>query len=423
MSIRGFELSKGTVGVSASDLEDNICGLLVNGPEVVASEGISGVVNGTVYPLTKVKDAEGLGITQAYDTANAVQVYRHISEFYRMAGEGTKLYLLVAPAAKTMKETIEAYGQALIIASKGSIFYIGVAHNPAAAYVPTYVDGLESVVREALAPAQALHDWSWNTDRPVNVFLEGRGLNAVGAAALDLRSITNGAAALIGTHISVCIGQDYGYAATLTGAGQKFADVGTLLGTKALVGVNRSVGEVESLDISSATKNRWLSAGLSNHKTIEEMDADLSDFDAKGYIFAIAYTGISGYRWSGDPVCAPILVDDDGYISVATIGQGASLNKAARLLRKKLLPKVKSTVPIDSSTGLLPTGIIKYFEGLGNEAFNNMANAGEISDGKTIVDPNSQLLSGDKALLVSFELVPTASIEKIKGTINLKTTL
>lgn len=422
MSTRGFELNKGAVGSSASDV-DNICGLLVNGPAVAVSEGITGVVNGTVYPLTKVKDAEALGITQAYDTANDVRIYRHISEFYRMAGEGTTLYLLVAPVAKTMKETIEAYGQALIIASKGSIYYVAVAYNPAAAYVPTYVDGLEEVVRESLAPAQALHDWSWNTDRPVNVFIEGRGINATGAAALDLRNILDGAAALVGTHVSVCIGQDYAYAETLVGVSQKYADVGTMLGTKALIGVNRSIGEVESLDISSATKRRWLSAGLSNHKTVEEVDADLSDYDSKGYVFALAYTGISGYRWNGDPVCAPVLVDDDGYISVSTIGQGASLNKAARLLRKKLLPKVKSTVPIDSATGLLPTGIVKYFEGLGNEAFSNMANAGEISDGKTIVDPNSQLLSGDKALLVSFELVPTATIEKIKGTITLKTTL
>jgi len=423
MSIRGFELSKGTVGASTSDLQDNICGLLANGPEVVASEGISGVVNGTVYPLTKVKDAEALGITEAYDTDNDVRVYRHITEFYRMAGEGTKLFLLIAPADKTMKEAIEEYGQALIIAAKGIIFYIGVAYNPAAGYVATYLDGIEEDVREALAPAQALHGWSWDTDRPVNLFLEGRGLNVAGAAALDLRNITEGAATLNATHISLCIGQDWDYAEALVGAGRTFADVGTLLGTKALIGVNRSVGEVESLDISSATKSRWLKAGLSNHKTTEEMDADLADFDAKGYIFGMAYTGISGYRWNGDPVCSPIVVDDNGYISVSTIGQGASLNKAARLLRKKLLPKVKSTVPVDSSTGLLPTGVVKYFEGLGNEALNSMVNAAELSDGKTIVDPSSQLLSGDKALNVSFEIVPTATIEKIRGTINLKTTL
>lgn len=423
MSIRGFELSKGTVGASTSDLQDNICGLLVNGPEVAASEGISGVVNGTVYPLTKVKDAEALGIDAAYDTTNDVRVYRHITEFYRMAGEGTKLFICVAPAAKTMKEIIEGYGQALIIAASGAIFYVAVAYNPAAGYVATYLDGIEEDVREAIAPAQALHDWSWDTDRPVNLFLEGRGLNAAGAAALDLRNITEGAAALNATHVSLCIGQDWNYADALVGAGQKFADVGTLLGTKALIGVNRSVGEVESLDISSATKARWLKAGLSNHKTTEEMDADLSDFDTKGYIFGMAYTGISGYRFNGDPVCSPILVDDDGYISVSTIGQGASLNKAARLLRKKLLPKVKSTVPVDSSTGLLPTGVVKYFEGLGDQALNSMVNAAELSDGKTIVDPSSQLLSGDKALNVSFEIVPTATIEKIRGTINLKTTL
>jgi len=418
MPIRGFELSKGAVGVSTSDSEDNICMLLVNADDT--EDGLT-FTNGKVYPLTKLKDAESLGITEINDKNKNVRLWRHVSEFYRVAGEGTKLYLLIAENDKTPKQMIETYGQALIIGAKGAAYYLGVAYNPIAAYAPTYVDGLEQNIREAIAPAQALHEWSWNTDRPINIFLEGRGFNAAtGAAALDLRNIMDGAALLAATHVSLCIGQDWDYADTLTGESQKFADVGTMLGTKAAISVNRNIGEVESLDISSATKSRWLTAGLSNHKTIEEMDSELSDLDGKGYVFGMSYTGITGIRWNGDHVCAPIIVDDDGFISVSSIGHGATLNKGARMLRKKLLPKLKSTVPVDSTTGFLPTGIIKYFEGLGDQAFDNMASATEISDGKTIVDPKSTLLTGDKSLNVDFILIPTFSILKIKGTLNLK---
>ncbi len=421
MSIRGFEIVKGTVGANTSQSEDNICGLIVNAPAVAPASKASGVVLGTVYPLTKLKDAEAMGITALYDSTNHVRVHRHIAEFYRMAGEGTKLFLVVSDDMDGINDMIDTHFQPLIIASKGAISLVAIAYNPPTDYVATYVDGLESIVREAIAKAQAMHEWSWDTDRPVNIFLEGRGLHATGALALNLRNIMDGAALLAATHVTLCVGQDWDYAETQNAVGKQFADVGTLMGTKAAISVNRNVGEVETLDISSATKSRWLTAGLSDHKTIAEVDADLSDYDGKGYVFGLSYTGITGIRWNSDHVCAPATVDDDGYMSISTIGHGAVINKAARLLRKKLLPKLKSTVTVDSSTGYLPVGMIKYFEGLGDQAFVNMTSAGEISDGATIVDPLSQLLTGDKQLNVSFAVVPTASIGTIKGVINLKT--
>lgn len=421
MSIRGFEINKGAVGANTSKSEDNICGLIVNAPAVEPASKASGVVLGTVYPLTKLKDAEAMGITALYDSINNVRVHRHIAEFYRMAGEGTKLFLVVSDDMDGFNNMIDEHFQKLIIAAKGAISYVAVAYNPPSTYVPVYIDGLEEIVREAIAKAQEMHEWSWETDRPVNVFLEGRGLNSTGALSLNLRNILDGATLLSATHVTLCIGQDWDYAETQDAIGKKFADVGTLLGTKASISVNRNVGEVETLDISSATKKRWLTAGLSDHKKIEEVDADLSDFDGKGYVFGLSYTGINGIRWNSDHVCAPDIVDENGFMSISTIGYGAAMNKAARMLRKKLLPKLKSTVPVDSATGFLPVGILKYFEGLGNQAFGNMVSAGEISDGVTIVDPLSQLMTGEKRLDVSFVIVPTASIGKIKGVINLKT--
>lgn len=421
--IRGFELNKGNVGAS-SQSEDNISGLIASGPAVAAVVGgVTGVVLGTVYPLTKVKDAEALGITADYDTTNNVRVHRHVSEFYRMAGEGVKLYLVVYAQTNTMVELLTNGVPKVVLASQGLVSYISVAYNPPAGYTPVIVDGLEENVREAIAEAQLQHEWSWDTDRPVLIFLEGRGFSATGATALDLRNIVESSALLAATHVVLCIGQDYDYAATQNAIGQKFADVGTLMGTKAAISVNRSFAEVETLDISSATRGRWLTPGLSSHQKIEAVEDDLSDLDSKGYVFGLTYTGITGVRWNNDHVCAPATVDDDGFISISTVGHAATVNKAARLLRKKLLPKLKATVPVDSSTGYLPVGVRKFFENLGDQAFDTMFKAGEISDGKSTVDPLSQLLSGDKELRVSFTVVPTATIGKIRGTLNLKTTV
>lgn len=421
--MRGVVINKGAVGVGVNPLADAISGLLVNGVAVAASGMVTGVEIGTLYKLEQVLDAERMGIDAAYDADNDLRVYRHITEFYRMAEEGTTLYLLVGAEASTMEDLITNYGQQMVTEAGGELRRIAVAFNPPAAYAPVYVDGLEETVRASIPLAQTLHDWSWETDRPVNVFLEGRGINGLVAAQLNLRGIDVLGSIQEYTNVSLCIGQDWDYAETLTGEAQNFADVGTMLGTSASIDVNRNIGEVETLDISDAKKLKWLTAGLSNHSKITAVEADLETYDEKGYVFGMSYVGITGFRWNDDHVCSPEKVDDDGYIAVSSIAHGLANAKAARELRKRLLPKVKTQVPVDSTTGKLSTGMVKYFEGLGNAAFDYMAGLGEISGGKTIVDPHSDLLTGDKALLMDYIWVPTGTIDEIKGTINLKSSL
>lgn len=421
--MRGVIINKGTIGAAVNDNADAISGLLVNGPSVAAAEGVIGFANGDVLEITSLKDAELLGIDEAYDTDNDVRVFRHISEFYRMAGEGTYLFVLVAPEASDMATMLNTNGQSLVAGANGQIRRLAVAYNPDDLYAPTVVDGMEEVVRNAIPAAQTLHDWSWETDRPLNIFIEGRGIADSVAGVLDLKDIQVDGITIPYTNVSVCIAQDFGYAETLVGDAQKFADVGTMLGVSASISVNQSIGEVESLDLSDAPKGKWLVAGLSSHKKITEVEADLSTFDQYGYVFAISYTGISGYRFNNDHVCAAEIVDQDGYMNENTIALGLTYAKAARRLRTALLPKVKTVVPVDASTGLLPVGIRKYFEGIGDSEFAAMVTAGEISGGETKVDPNSNLLTGDKVLKVSFTVVPTGTINEIQGSINLKTSL
>ena len=416
-------INKGEVGAAVNPLADAISGLLVNGPVVAAAGGVTGVVNGTLYKLEKVKDAQAMGINAAYDTTNDVRVFRHITEFYRMAGEGTPLYLVVGAEASTMEDLINNYAQAMISQANGEIRRFAVAFNQPSPYTPVYVDGLEETVRLSIPLAQTLSDWAWDTNRPLNVFLEGRGINGLVASQLDLRDITIASTLMKYGNVSVLIGQDWDYADGLTLASKNFADVGTMLGVSASIGVNRNIGEVESLDISDAAKLIWLTAGLSNHEKITSVEADLADYDNKGYIFGMSYTGITGFRFNDDHVCAPEVVDANGFFNENTIAHGLTMGKAKRELRKRLLPKVKTIVPVDTATGKLSIGMVKYFQGLGNAAFDYMAGRGEISGGATTVDPNSDLLTGDKELKVSFVVVPTGTIKKITGTINLKTKL
>lgn len=415
---RGVAINKGTVGANVENL-DGCSAILCNGVAVAPSVGVLGVVLGQTYLLKKVKDAEALGINAAYDTANSVRVYRHITEFYRMAGEGTKLYICIGAQTKTPTQLITDYAHLMVAFAKGDIAYFGVAYNPVnATYTPTYVDGLEADIRSVIPTAQELHDWSWDTDRPLNVFIEARGIKRPAVSMLDLKGIIVSTVLQYYNNVTLCCGQDWDYAETLTGNAQKYADLGTLLGTKASIQVNQNIGEVETLDISDSKKLVWVQAGLSDHTKIVDDETELDTLDEKGYVFGISYTGIAGYRWNDDHVCAAEVIDENENMNVNTIAHGATLNKAARKLRQKLLPKVKTTVPVDPATGKLPTGMVKYYEGIGNTAFAEMS--GEISSGETIVDPASDLMSGDKTLLVSFNVVPTGCIGSITGTINLK---
>jgi len=427
-SLRGVIVEKGSVGANVENL-DGVSALLINAPAIAPATGITGIVLATVYLLEKHKDAEDHGINAAYDSANDVLVYRHISEFYRMAGDGTKLYIMFCDPAKDMETMMTDHGHALIAGADGNIRYLAVGYNTPALYAPAYVNGLEEVVLDAIPVAQTLADWAFTTDRPIHVILEGRGVNGLVASMQDLRAIEVEAVVVEYNNVSLCIGQDWDYADALAGEYQNYADIGTLLGTKASIPVNFNIGEVgedgvdDNLDLSDTKLLTWLTAGLSNHSKISAVEDDLATYDEKGYIFGISYTGFSGYRWNDDHVCAPIVIDANDNMNIHTMALSATLNKLARLIRKYLLPKVKATVPADTKTGKLTIGMIKYFEGIGNRAFNEMLSAGELSGGKTIVNPNSDLLTGDKNLITSFIMVPTGVVGQINATINIRKTL
>jgi len=110
-----------------------------------------------------------------------------------------------------------------------------------------------------------------------------------------------------------------------------------------------------------------------------------------------------------------------GVLNEHTIAYSRTLDDCTRQLRSVYLPKIKQTFPVDKD-GKLPPGVVKYLEVIGNEVFENMTANGEISSGKTNVDPDSDLLV-EKTLHVSFSVQPTGTIGFINSTIALKSAL
>ena len=423
-SLKGVNIQRGTIGASVDQGADAITGLLATGVAVAANaaNGISGIALGQTVKLTSLTDAEAYGINESYDSTNLLSVYRHISEFYRMFPNGT-LYLMLY-SGDMEAAFAEQYARKLIIDANGEIRILGIANTPAAA-TEEHLNGFPADVFGSIQLGQQLYDWAFSTFRPCQIILEGRDFNVPNAAsALDLRNITISNQVLEAFKVSVCIAQDWKFADGLDAIRKKMADLGTMLGSLAKKAVNENIGEVEGGNLVDTTNNKWLVAGLSNHQTIAGWDSQLEALDSKGYIFAISYTGIAGYYWNNDHTCTPIKKDKDGYFNEYTISYGRVHDKAVRDLRTCLLPKVKSTQPVDPDTGKLPQALVTYFERLADDdVFNAMAAEGLITAGKTTVDPNSDLLISPRELKVSFVLVPTGQIDEIKGTINLKTNI
>lgn len=420
--------TKGRPSDSAGNRDPSVSALIVIGGAAVPGK----LAIAKPYVLYGLQDAKEIGIDPAYDMNYSVVLFHHIQEFYRANQKGAKLYLIVLPAnispSEVLKDPDALYARKLITFAKGEIRQLALAYNPVVSPDKPEVitDGFNGEIRGAIAKAQELAVWAFETERPLQILLEGRAYNGNPAGAVNLKELTTGAGvALNAEKVSVVIAQDWDYAQSLPfAAGKKYASVGLALGVLSAIKVNRNIGEVETLNLTNAITGKYVTAGLSSHQTVEDAEAGLPTLDIKGYIFPVAYTGISGYRFNNDHVCAPEIVDKEaGIINESSIAYGRTMDEAVRRLRRQLLPKIKSVQPADKTTGKLPVGVVKSFNAKADEVFHDMQAEGLISSGKTNTNPDSDLLTGEKALEITFDLQPTGTINKIKGTINLKKSL
>lgn len=408
------KIKKGKVGANRLDNDRRVSAIIVSSP-VIPDLAFKKTV--TFYGLY---DAEQNGVTADFDKDNNVNVYRHVREFYRMAGEGIPLNFMVVAQTETLKTIAEDTAgdklKRLLIDSDYKVHQLAIALNPITdpENPIVHVDGLAPDVFGSIPLAQGTAEWAYDQFMPTHIFLEGYNLNGLSSVVPDLRDIDNVEA----TKVTLVIGQDWQYAETKTGNAQKFADVGTVLGVCAAAAINQNIGDNEAFNLMDSTKSAWMVPGLSNHKTNKEVYAQLQTFEDKGYVFGIAYPGLAGIRINNDHVCAPIKIDAEGNMNEHTIAYGRVMDDCARQLRTAYLPKVKKTYPVNAQ-GKLPTGVRVALETIGDNIFTDMTNAVEISSGKTTIDPESDLLLA-KELKVSFDIQPTGVLGFLNGTINLK---
>jgi len=414
--LRGVILEKGEVGPSVIPPKTSTSMLVFYN---VKQSDIEEIFANTYIPYenyrsgTTLEYFESQGITEAKDSEYNYPFHRFISEFYRMAGQNTKLHVLFytfSDGEQLMDDLSYLINQNF--PENEEIRQIGIYDCNKISDTGEMVDGLSINTIELIHRAAILYEWSVENFRPFNILISKRNKDSQNPVA-NLRdgSIVN------------CPGVSY-----ITGADLAFgdktdlwfsSDIGTCLGTLAAAEVNQNIGDNEAFNLTDVNRDIFTSDIIADGGDLFEIDIPLQPLEDLGYIFPVKYVGLNGYRWNNDHVCTPIIIDAEGNMNEHTIAHTRTMNEISRALRKALIPKVKTRQPVDPKTGKLPTGVIKYFESLGDDVMTSFVNRGLISAGKTFVDPESDLLI-EKTLKISWSIVPTGSVGTITGTLNLK---
>jgi len=378
MSFNGANINKLNGGLGrTSDNEDRVivlvCGLTATGT----------VVHKTVYELLDMTAVEALGITAASDALNGELTHYHLSEMFRLC-PGFTFHLL--PVAKTITVADLVADVAILGAIRGikDRNIIGISGITSAALDVINVDvlALQGMVN-AFALEHILID---------GVILEGIAKTSAGnffAAGVDIFDLRT----LVAANVSVVVGSDPAQMA-LNAAYAKRAAVGTVLGMAAVRKVHEDLGSVdievkpssrkgeESYSLTDQITGRWLSASLSDGTPFANLTlAQQKALSNKGYIYVGSFADFSGFYLSGSATAVTIS-SDYAYFNLNCIW-----NKAARIIRRTLIPKVRSKVPKETSTGYIASTWISSAQRAVLDKLQPMINAGNIDAADVYINP------------------------------------
>ncbi len=374
--------------------EDGIALLVGTGIAVAGSFALGDVLG----PVYQRKDAEALGITEAYDAANSLLLWHQIKSFYATAGDGAPLYIMPVAASVTLTEMADktqAYAASAIASLKGKIRIVMLTRVGAVAVVNG--NGMDDDVLTAVVNAQALWADAFSKFRPASFLIEGRGFSGTAGNLIDLRDSATSPNA---NRVGVVLNADPTVAA-LDAAYADYADVGLAGGRMAAIPVQRNIGRVR--DGALPVTNMGLSNGA-NLSTFS--DIDLVAIHDKGYIFAWEHIGKAGYFFNMDNA-ACVITDDYAYMS-----RGRTIDKAARLLRVVYLEDLLDELEIKDD-GTLEVSVVKHFQSAGKSSIEaNMIAKKEASSVSVFVDPKQNVLSTDQ-LKAQLKIVPVGIAKEI----------
>lgn len=361
-------LLNGQLGQTAQT-QDGIAGLVMTGVAVTDE-----IALGESKQIFSLADAEGLGLTAAYDTTNTTNVHKTIKDFYAQAGDGAELWIMIVAKTTlmaTMCSNASTILKKLLNDAGGRIRIAGVVRVPDGSYSPTYADQLDPDVIAAAAAAQTLANEFATAFKPVRVILDGRDFQGNTGTLLNLKLSTfNRVGVVLFTNVS----------------GSDNAAVGLVLGRLANIPVQRNIGRVKDGEIGIA--NAYLTGQTALIESLTSTQQD--QVHDKGFIFARKYAAKNGYFFNDDPTATGAT---DDYNMIA---RGRVIDKAIVIANQVYTEELLDDLDVDDN-GRIDAGVIKDYQAKIESAIEaQMILEDEISGVRAVIDPKQNVLSTNK---------------------------
>lgn len=375
-----IELVRNGLGLVV-ETNDNTCGLILTGKAVAGKLEL-----GKPYSIYSTDGAKDLGIDPDGDNAPA---YRHVSEFYAVAGNGAKLWIMVEPVATKLAEMVDmdltpCPARVLLNKAGGEIVALGITSQADAG---TTVDGLDSEVYAAMLNGQLLADEYMAKIMPFVCIIEGRKMTDADSLR-NLKTETKYRQAIV--------------LASSTADGS--ASVGLVLGQIAALPVQRKISRVKngSLPITDGY--------LTDGTAIEERE-DLDTIHDKRFIVLRKFPNRSGYFFNGDMTAT---AETDGLNIIARI---RTIDKATKIAYNTYIEELDDDVEVNDD-GTLNQAVAAYLKQKIEKQVNG-AMAGEMSKFTATVDTSIDIVSGADQVIY-LDIVPRGYLTNIRVVLGFK---
>lgn len=383
--------------VRETDTGDRVT-LLVCGGTALSGK----LVNYRPLRLDAVGDLEALEWDEAADLKNKELVHYHVSEVFRLSPE-RPVYLMIVPKADKVSTLTANKDFIAGVRSVNGVNTVGICSLAA-----------DTTVDIAVKAAQTLV----NSLREEHIYLDAVLLEGPGGYLTALEDATD-LRTLDSENVSVVIAQDPAQAAK-DEAYKNHAAVGSALGMLSVRYVHENMGSVDienhprtakgtaDYPLTSVLLGKWTNAALSNGTAMANVSVpEQNRLTEKGYIFVGGFQGYAGYFFNNSCTCT------DAKSDYAYIEYNAVWNKAARLVRGTLLPRVRSKVKSDPATGYISSVTVSDWDARVKSALETMVAAEDISDFDIYINPKQSAVS-DKPFNIQVKLVADGIVHEFE---------
>lgn len=337
-------------------------------------------------------EAEDDGIVEG--DANFGLLWYFISEFFRIAG-ASELYVVDAADADFSAQNVYDLSDGEI---RQAVWYTETAYTGIVAQVgtiKTFVNAMDAL-KAPLVVVTNVKDEATAVNGTANPTLAGA--NAPEVSVLISGSNSGKGASIADTDLSI------NYVPAL----------GTVLGQMAITKVGNSIGWVENANLTGS--GELVDIRFSDGQTYNAVADSVKDtLQTNRYMFLRRYQGVTGAYVNLDLTCVAATSD------FARIRNVRTIQKAKRVLRAALIPKLQSPLQLDAD-GKLSADTVKFFENLAGRPLERMQAAAEISNFQVIIDPDQDVLATD-VLNVQVKIQPLGAAETIEVTIGFEAQL